>query len=384
MINEKILHAYDAAAPDSGAEERIWKTFCQKADSQAFNGQHQTPAGSFPARKDSIIIHARKDRPVLRWALSAAACIAVVIVIFSVAPGIYQKWFQPNPASSGPETGISLGHSESNFPVLTDSETDNHAPAEGSMDSYCIQRAMDILHSAGRKDYTPDSVTVQHLGKSLSEHRDEIIVSCQADGEEISVYFDAEDGVFLKITGYDWIESDNSPCVDEEDAAALATRFYESLPVEQGYKIARCNQYDEACWDYDFCREVEPGLYSWCECVRIRINPETGEAKFHKAFYVPLLDDHQPEDIPLTEAEALEAAGFHSQLEQNLDVWESVTIKKAVEIPYSDEPAKCPGISRICWKIEYHEKESEDYIAGGGVKHVDYYTGEVFYTGIYG
>ena len=76
MKNNKIIHAYDSAGPDNGAEERIWQRIRQAAEA---------PVERKPVRLSGLaaqdadaprIIEARKCRPFLRSALSAAACVA--------------------------------------------------------------------------------------------------------------------------------------------------------------------------------------------------------------------------------------------------------------------------------------------------------------------
>ena len=128
---------------------------------------------------------------------------------------------------------------------------------------------------------------------------------------------------------------------------------------------------------------MEPGLYSSYECVRLSVNPTRGEAQFIKAFYVPLLDDHVPDAIPLTEEEALQAVEIDLSSAQDLKNAGRLTIKRSVTIPHRMipddriDPSNYNDVSFLCWKIEYHEAESEDYIAGGWVKFVDYYSGEI-------
>lgn len=154
--------------------------------------------------------------------------------------------------------------------------------------------------------------------------------------------------------------------------------------------LAGCEKYDEENWMYDFCREVEPGVYSWFECVRLRVNPVSGEACFIKAFYVPILDDHKPEDVPLTKEEALAVYNFDSASLQDLESSGRLIIKKAVAVPFLKDSdgnrayGSYSDVSRICWCIEYHEPEDEDYIAGGWVNYVDYYSGEIIAYDIFG
>lgn len=386
MKNDKIIHAYDSAGPDNGAEERIWQRIRQAAEA---------PAERKPVRLSGLaaqdadaprIIEARKCRPFLRSALSAAACVAVVVSVLALAYGAFQKWGQSATTPYTTATTASAGP-QHDLEQLASTETDPTTPTEGTMESWCLRQAQEILSDAGFAELDPEQakIKVTPWNSTLGQDRDEVTVSWEAEGNTVSVTFDREDGVLLDVSGFDWSYS-GTPCADRDEADALARRFYESLPVEQGYKIARRNENDPDYWVYDFCREVEPGLYSWYECVRISLNPETGEAKLCRAFYVPLLDDHAPENVPVTKEEAIEIAGFDSNYDPEDTTQGVLTVEKKVAVTrdgFFEYGKSCANVSRICWEVRYEEPKSEDYIAGGRIFYVDYYTGKIINTSIW-
>ena len=364
MKNDKIVQAYDRAAPAPGTEARIWAEVSRAAEQ--------------PERRSA------KTRPVLRRALLAAACLALLGILVVGGYAAYEKWRlpEPEPYTLDPEHGNVSVHTEQSYPAAP---TEDGAPAtqapepgnEALSDAWFIQRGREILAKAGIEEITDDAVTVRRQ-KHLYWNREEVEVS-YPDGEDgIEVVFDAERGVFLGMTGIRWVLSDTSACRTQAEADELARRYYESLPVEQGYVMTSCEKYDEQFWSYDFCREVEPGLYSWYECVRVTINPVAGTLEDCVVFYVPLLDDHQPGDVPLTEEEALEALRAQGI---NVGSGNGVSIEKVVGIPnwmFTDHAGvnlQAPDVSRLCWKVSY-EWEGEDFTTSTYYL-VDYYTGEL-------
>ena len=386
MKNDKIIHAYDSVGPDSGAEERIWQRIKQAAEARAERKPVRQLGSAAQAAEAPRLLQAKKDRPVLRWALSAAACVAVAASALALGYVAYQKWGHSAPSPYGTATTASAGPQQTRDHTA-ETEADPTAPTEGTMESWCLRQAQGILSDAGFAELVPEqvSVTVKPWNSSFGPDRDEVVVSLERDGEPISVTFDREDGVLLDISGFD-LSVCGAPCADQDEADALVLRFYESLPVEQGYEIAGRNEYDPDQWVYDLCREVEPGLYSWYECVRIRLNPETGEAKFWKAFYVPLLDDHTPEDVPITRDEAIEIAGFDSNYDPEDTTQGVLTVQKKVAVTregFYEYGKSRQNVSRICWEVRYEEPESEDYIAGGRIFYMDYYTGKIINTNIW-
>lgn len=395
MKNDIITRAYNSAAPDVGTEERIWQRISREADAYPTMQKNTTRRQNNESEARPVTLVAKKERPVLRRFGLSAACVALTVTALAGAWFGYQKWIhaQPQevlPGASGVSISIPGERVEPEDTGASATSTDvpeTTAPSEEEMaqmrEDWFRLQAIKVLEQAGVTDLTPEDASVQELPPSYEWERDQIEVSWPGEDEPIRVLFDAKDIVFLRVYGLDWVLSDDAPCSTQEDADALAERLYHSLPVNQEYVMAGCEKYDSNYWTYDFCREVEPGVYSWLECVRISVDPETGTANFIKVFYVPLSTEHEEGQLPLSEEEALRAAGWDSDSVQDWNNKEGLTVKKVVAIRHSTnpgggvDPEKHSDFSRICWKIEYHEPESEEYIAGGWVKYVDYYTGEI-------
>ena len=364
MRNEQIAAAYDKAAPAPGAEARIWTEVLRAAEE--------------PEARTT------KRHPILRRALLAAACVAMLAALLTAGYAAYEKWRMPAPETYTPDPyyhDVQV-HTEATYPIHSgDWSTDPDAPApEALSDEFFLLRAWDILTEAGFPDSKPEYFTVRRQ-KNLYWNREEAEVRWEQEDTHITVTFDAEKGVFIGMSGIQWVLADAAACQTQAEADALALRYYESLPVEQGYVMRGCEKYDEQYWSYDFCREVGPGLYSWYECVRIAINPVSGSLEGCRVFYVPLLDDHEPGDVPLTEEEALDALrekGFHPES------WDTVTVEKTVALPnwmftgQSEIYLRAADVTRLCWLVTLFRDEDETTpFSTTTTVMVDYYTGEI-------
>ena len=368
MKHDKIIAAYDKAAPSLATEVRILY--------RVLNGS--------PEEK------AVRRRPLLRRALAAAACVALLAALVGAGYAAYEKWRLPAPEPYTPDPdhyNVQVHEEHTYAPQSSETAPEEPgstatAPAvtepEPLSDAFFLQRAKAVLIQAGIEPDEDATVTVRRQ-KNLYWDREEVEVSWPKEGMPISVSFDAEQGVFIGMVGIDWVLSDAAACSTQAEADALARRYYESLPVEQGYVLASCEKYDEQFWSYDFCREVEPGLYSWYECVRVAINPVSGGLEFCKVFYVPLLDDHEPGDVPLTQEEALAIA-----LEKNpyLATIKLELAEKYVALPnwfYSDYDfsltQKAAGVTRICWRLQF--RDDNGIFVTISEMWIDCYTGEI-------
>ena len=291
------------------------------------------------------------------------------------------------PYTPDPEHGNVLVHTEQRYSLPP--QTEAAAPGESAIpseepealsDLYFIEKARSILSRAGVPGPEAGEAAVRRQ-THLYWNREEAEVSWRLNDIPYSVTFDAQTGVFIGMDGIDWVIEDAAACSTQAQADELARRYYESLPVEQGYVMRSCEKYDEQFWSYDFCREVEPGLFSWYECVRVAINPVSGALVNCRVFYVPLLDDHQPGDVPLTEAQALEAirsAGFDPE------GWDTATVEKTVGLPnwnFTDQmtiDAQAPAVSRLCWSVTLYVGPDENTPFSTETRIlVDYYTGEI-------
>ena len=355
MKHDRILAAYDKAAPDARTRAAIYTRVLAKADEESSQAR----------------------RPVLRRVLIAAAITALTVALGTAGYAAYQKWRLPEPEPLPTGVGFYELHESSEY-LAPDTEKVSETAAPLSDESFML-RAREILTQAGVENVNPQTMTVVRQ-KNLYWDREEVEVRFDREGVQTSVRFDAESGVFLGMHGIDWQLEGAAACQTQAEADALALRYYESLPVEQGYVLLGCEKYDAQYWSYDFCREVEPGLYNEYEMVRVAINPVSGELTGCVVFYVPLLDDHEPGDEPITEAQAEQIARENAGLD--LSEYKLVRCEKAVGHPnwnYTghalDTPAKAAGVTRLCWSLVFDGPET--LFADELRLLVDYYTGEI-------
>lgn len=366
MKNEKIVQAFDKTAPPKETAARIY-----------YNIQNAKRAQVVPVPE-------KRKRPVLRFAATLAACIALVAMISAVGYAAYQKWFLPAPETyTPPENGGIIEVHESNI-YNPPKETDTYDPTQQAdtpvslSDQDFLQRALGVFRKAGLPVDGVDSMTAVRQ-KNLYWDREEVEVLFAQGDLKCSVKFDAQDGTFIGMSGIDWVVDGAHACQTDAEAEALACSYYESLPVAQGYVLQGVEKYDEQFYSYDFCREVAPELYSSYECVRISINPVTGRLTACTVFYVPLLDDHEPGDQPLSQADAEAAA--QSCPELSLDGYVLRSAEQTVCLPnwnFTGQEAvnaKASSVSRLCWYLTYERPDSE--FADAIYIMVDLYTGEI-------
>ena len=96
-------------------------------------------------------------------------------------------------------------------------------------------------------------------------------------------------------------------------------------------------------------------------------------------FYVPLLDDHEPGDQPLSQVEAETAAKACTEI--SLDGYVLRSADQTVCLPnwnYTGQEAihaKASSVTRLCWYLKYERPDSE--FADVICLMVDLYTGEI-------
>ena len=369
MKDPTIVRAYDKAAPGPGTEVRIFERILSEAS------RTPQPRGT-------------GSHPLLRRGLLAAACVALLAGLLTAGYAAYEKWSlpDPKPIQPDPKNGYVHVQQENTYPFPMQTEAGTTLPAsnsaggeaEGLSDLDFIRMARDLLEQVGLEAPEAGAFRVRRQ-KNLLWDREETEVRLErGEDSPYTVTFDSQDGVLLGMSGIDWVITDAAACETRQEADELARRYYESLPVPQGYVRMEPEEYDEQYWSYDFCREVEPGLYSRYECVRVSVNPVSGKLVGCRVFYVPLLDDHQPEDIPLTQEEAEAVVKDRMKL----DGFTLVSAKKTVGLPnwiFSDKNRypnqKASDVTRLCWELVY-EKEYEMFTTRTEIL-VDYYTGEI-------
>lgn len=356
MKNETIIAAYDSIAPDTGTVERMLESV-----------------------KASAAQPQKRVKSVKRPLLIAAACVAAAAVLSGIGYGIYSKWhlpepetypFNPNGAWDVHETATLTMES---IPAASDTEP--------LTDEYFAARAKEILTLVGQEARVSSAIKITRQ-EHLTWAREEVEVTFSEEGlSPVTVTFDAEDGTLLALTGFEWKTDDAAPCRTKQEAEQLATKYYEMLPVPQGYVLRSCTEFDEAYWSFDFCRDAGGGIYSYYEDVRIAIDPQTGTLNGCVVFHVPLLDDHEPSDVSLTQQQAQEAAEGLGKIDTERYTLQSAEVQVVLpnwmfteQLP-TDGEARASTVTRLAWVLIYEDTNSE--FADMVWVYIDYYTGEV-------
>ena len=146
--------------------------------------------------------------------------------------------------------------------------------------------------------------------------------------------------------------------------------------------MTHVEKYDEQYWSYEYCREVEPGVFNQYEMVRVAINPVSGRLTGCTVFYVPLLDDHEPGQERISQQDAEQTV--QSSLPELLD---GMTLTKAevmIALPnwnyteYQDNPnRRASDVTRWAWTLTYETLSSDSEFADTVILFVDCYTGEI-------
>ena len=337
MKSRKFIEAYNAIEPSGEQLQRIYSRLT-------------------PVKKKS------KLRPVL----IAAACLVLFGSIGALAT--MEKWKLPAPTTYETER----------FPIQEQTEYEEiPETSEPLTDGAFMEKSVEILNVVGLEDVNTEAMTVTRQ-RDEYWNRNEVQVSFTRDDLRTELSFDADTGKFLRLSGIDYLEGENRDRTEEE-VEALAWDYYQALPVEQDYQLLGRTVFDNQYWSYEFCKEYEDGLMNTYEMVRLGVNPVSGRLCGCNVFYIPLLDDHAPEDVPLTQTQAEEIAQSCNKV--NLEGYTLTSAEKQIAMPnwwFTENIGanlQASNISRLCWVLTYEDRSSEfaDIIEID----VDYYTGEI-------
>lgn len=366
-MKHEIRRAYDAAAPTQAEAVRIYERILDCG---------QTEPGEAPRSR---------ARTLRRLAVAAAAAAALVLTA-TAGYAAYRRWTLPPPETYEPgDSGIYQVHEQNDYASQNEDGTEpTESPDDGApTDEALIRSGLNILKLVGLSDARPEKLTVVRQ-ENLYWKREEAEVAFDRDGVRTTVKFNAETGQFLGMSGVDWQIEGSDACGGDAEAAALARRYYEALPVEQGYALTHVEKYDAQYWSYDFCREVAPGICNEYEMVRIAINPVSGRLTGCTVFFVPLLDDHAPgqERIGRQEAERI----VQSSLPELLDGMTLTKAEVVIGLPNwnytayeSSSNRRASNVTRWAWQLTYETEtcdETGEY-ADTVLLLVDCYTGEI-------
>lgn len=312
-----------------------------------------------------------------------AACVAGFAALTVSGYAAIQKWTLPKPESYTPDTenGIYSVHGTETYTQIPTDDPVQSADGSSLTDGYFLEKSAEVLALIGLDDVDKSRMTVARQ-EHLFWAREEVEVTFTEDENCTGVKFDAQSGYLLGLSSFDWIgRPEGTACATRDEAVALAEDYYRKLPVPQGYVYTGCTEYDAQYWSIEFCRMVEENLYNAYEMVRIGINHVSGRLTGVNVFYVPLLDDHEPEDEPLTQAQAEQIAAECANLKLDGRILRSAEIQ--VVLPnwmFADGAedianAKASSVTRLGWCLIY---ENPDSLYADEVHiYVDLYTGEI-------
>ena len=268
---------------------------------------------------------------------------------------------------------------------------DTPQPSPAIADEWFIGQAAVILKTVNKWDIDVDQLVVARAFNKADE-REEVSVMLRGDGQKSTATFDADTGDFLGASTFDKVYTDNT-LMSTEDALRCAEEFYRSLPYPQGYEFSYLSRFDDHGWTYSFSRAVtvEVGgtthkLLSDYEQVRITIDPCSGSFEMCNSFSYPLLDDHGPDQNPVTADEAMELAvksGMVSGITAENTTAELVICRPnpgVMSVYNGTEQGSIVGfknypITRLAWQL--HCKYDYGFARGSFKVFVDLYTGEV-------
>lgn len=374
MPKEQLIRAYDALALGETQKQALYA---------------RIEARSKDRRRQKKRLRARR-------VLLLAAVVAVLagFVVSGVAG--YRKWSLPKPQPyANAEAGLYDVHSQVEYPAAAGAP-DGAAPSAGEAenepgaetgaaepltDEALLQKASQILALVGLQDADVGNMTLTRQTNQRYGREEAEITYTQSE-YHTSICLQADTGALLSLRSIDWIEQPMAAaCQTQEQAEQLARSYYELLPVQQGYVFTGCTQYDEQYWSFEFCREIEPGLYNTYEMARIGVNPVSGRLTGVNMFCFPLLDDHAPGDEPLTQAQAEAIAEDYAGVDTAYYTLKSAEVMIVLpnwfftEYMADSMNAQFLTVTRLAWRLTYENTDGE-FVSERYVD-VDYYTGEV-------
>ena len=307
---------------------------------------------------------------------------ASMIIIVSVCYATYDYWKLPPPEiiDDLPPV-VELPDSESNISELPDSQNNEQNGADNDSDFNYPAAASEILKKLNidTSDITPQMSTEY----ATRYNREQMRVSFG----DISITFDSKD--IIPISGQLPKKSSGSNPISEQEALSLAQELYDKLPFPKGYVYSSVNRIDDEYGIFSFTRGyniiTDSGtvyIENPYEEIRITVNFMSGTVESWNSFYFPLLDDHKPEDTPISEQQAIQIA---SDKIENIDGCTvsaniGITLPNYMFTEYFENIAQgenyvYPSVTRIVWQIEFNR--SQQSFTDKTKIYVDYYTGEI-------
>lgn len=318
---------------------------------------------------------------------------AILIALAATAVGAYVKWHLSQPEQY---TGDSI-KTQSSVQYTYDENAGHYLRADGTAaasDAEFLEKARLVIAQVGGGDIDTSQMQLAH---ELDEwwNRQQVHITFTLDEYEAEVTFDEATGYLIGITRF----ADTPDFVDtpltEAEALAAAQRWYEQLPYCQGYVYSDVTQISDNAWMYSFSRQIsttingqEMELLNYLEQVRITIDPRTGAFQISNAFYVPLLDDHEDTDEPISQEQAIaiaqQAAGIEDTATWSISAQYTIAFPNWFFTEYMDvDSARMANVTRLAWTVTFSRPagtilDGQELLFDEEIKvDVDLYTAEV-------
>lgn len=301
----------------------------------------------------------RKGRAPLRIVLLAA----ILVILAATAVGAYVKWHLSQPETY---TGDAV-KPQSALDYTYEEETGHYFTPAGessASDEEFLEQAKAVLTTIGGGEIDMRQMQLVH---ELDErwNRNQVRITFPQDEFEGEVLFDEATGYLIAVTRFvDLPETVDTPLTQAE-ALAAAQDWYERLPYCPGYVFSDVLQIADDAWMYSFSRQLETeidgqpvSLQNYLEQVRITIDPRTGTFQLSNAFFVPLLDDHEATDVPISQEQAIAIAQQAAGIE-DASTW-TVSAQYTIAFPnwsfteyMGVEPARRANVTRLAWTVTF-------------------------------
>lgn len=346
----------------------------------------------------------RPWRHIRRWAL-AAVIAAALALLCGFAYAAYVRWRMPKGGETYTGDMIQT-HDVQSYPLPGGEEKEE---AEPLSDQWFITQAVTVLDAVNKEDPDAAALTVTRQTNQLWSREEAVVTFADREGHTADAKFDAESGYLIGVTAFDKEVSSEGVPMPEAEALAIAQEYYDALPYARGYTYDYVEKYDDHAWSFSFDRPIsltlwgeEVTLCSDYEQVRIVIDPCAGTFQLSNCFYVPLLDDHTPEDEPLTRETAIAAVeqaeilpggpeaytvngeiGICLPRPETVAWWlggaEAAAPAADTSVAETAEPSgdRYYGLTRLGWVLTFRQEPGDSLFETLYLVCVDLYTGEI-------
>lgn len=348
----------------------------------------------------------KPSRRLRRWAL-AAVIAAALALLCGFAYAAYVRWRMPKDGETYTGDMIQT-HDVQSYPVPDGTDLPK---GELLTDQWFIAQTVTVLGAVNKEEPEATALTVTRQTNQLWNREEALVTFIDGEGHTSEARFDAESGYLIGVTAFDKEVSSEGTPMSEAEALAIAQEYYDALPYARGYTYDYVEKYDDHAWSFSFDKPITLTLWgeevtvcSDYEQVRIVIDPCTGAFQLSNCFYVPLLDDHAPEDVPLTQEAAIDAVeqagilpggaeaytaigevGICLPRPGAVDRWlgwaesDPASLAADTSVTETAEPGgdRYYGLTRLGWALTFRQTPEDSPFETLYLVCVDLYTGEI-------